>query len=331
MQYPGAAKALRSDLRQVARLGRAVRVIAPAVDVEGIIEELQDRVVEELDYRREAESQSIFAEEFADDPEIVVPSVVAHTEQRSSPRGWRATTRWPRSSPTAPRRSATTTASLRALPVRRPGAHRTAARRPAPRQLPDHAGRSARRRRLRRGRLVCPTACPPSSVACCGPPSTAIRGRHRRAARAWVPAAQRQSRLRDHRALRGPFAEPASAEEFTFSREWMRGQITRVSAPTADGIGTSLRINLPREYVLLHRVWAGGVGVLSQLGATAHFRSSSRSPCPASPTTKRSGVDEREHLARRSARSWLAPTPGTAASRRDPTARSRRSPQAWRR
>ena len=46
-----------------------------------IVEELQDRVVEELDYRLEAESQSIFAEEFADDPEIVVPSVVAHTEQ----------------------------------------------------------------------------------------------------------------------------------------------------------------------------------------------------------------------------------------------------------
>jgi hypothetical protein len=24
--------------------------------------------------------------------------------------------------------------------------------------------------------------------------------------------------------------------------------------------------------VLLHRTWAGGIGVLSQLGATAHFR-----------------------------------------------------------
>ena len=81
MQYPGAAKALRSDLRQVARLARLFSVIAPAVDVKGIVAELQDRVVEELDYRLEAESQSIFAEEFADDPEIVVPRVVAHTER----------------------------------------------------------------------------------------------------------------------------------------------------------------------------------------------------------------------------------------------------------
>jgi hypothetical protein len=29
-----------------------------------------------------------------------------------------------------------------------------------------------------------------------------------------------------------------------------------------------MRINLPREYVMLHRVAAGGIGVLSQLGAT---------------------------------------------------------------
>ena len=29
----------------------------------------------------------------------------------------------------------------------------------------------------------------------------------------------------------GPFVEPASAEVFTFSREWMRAQMARVSAP----------------------------------------------------------------------------------------------------
>jgi hypothetical protein len=33
-------------------------------------------------------------------------------------------------------------------------------------------------------------------------------------------------------------------------------------------MGMSLRINLPREYVLIHRVATGGVGVLCQLGAT---------------------------------------------------------------
>ncbi len=33
------------------------------------------------------------------------------------------------------------------------------------------------------------------------------------------------------------------------------------------------KINLPPEYLLIHRVWLGGIGVLSQLGAQAPFRS----------------------------------------------------------
>ena len=49
LQYPGAGKALRSDLRQLARLGRVFALIAPAVDVDGLIKVLQKRVVEELD------------------------------------------------------------------------------------------------------------------------------------------------------------------------------------------------------------------------------------------------------------------------------------------
>ena len=71
----------------------------------------------------------------------------------------------------------------------------------------------------------------------------------------------------------GPFAEPARVERFTFSREWMREQMQRVSAPTAEGMGTAMKINLPPQYLLIHRVWFGGIGVLSQLGATAPFRS----------------------------------------------------------
>ena len=70
----------------------------------------------------------------------------------------------------------------------------------------------------------------------------------------------------------GPFVEPARVERFTFSREWMREQTLRVSAPTAEGMGTAMKINLPPQYLLIHRVWIGGIGVLSQLGATAPFR-----------------------------------------------------------
>ena len=34
-----------------------------------------------------------------------------------------------------------------------------------------------------------------------------------------------------------------------------------------------LKINLPPEFLLIHRVWLGGIGVLSQLGAEAAFAS----------------------------------------------------------
>ena len=43
IQYPGAAKALRSDLKQLSRLSRMFGVVAPGLDVKPLIAELQDR------------------------------------------------------------------------------------------------------------------------------------------------------------------------------------------------------------------------------------------------------------------------------------------------
>ena len=274
MQYPGAAKALRSDLRQVARLARLFSVIAPAVDVKGMVEELQDRVVEELDYRLEAESQSIFAEEFVDDPEIVVPSVVAHTEKL-------LITTWLESdhslaeiitNGSQEERNHYGESYVRFLfagPARTGLLHAD----PHPgnyRIMPD--GRLGVVDYGAVARL--PDGVPPEVGHVL---RAAVRGDYEA-----VTAGLREiGFLRPGAGLDsdtieryvGPFVEPASTELFTFNREWMRAQMARVSAPTPDGIGTALRINIPREYVLLHRVWAGGVGVLSQLGATAHFRS----------------------------------------------------------
>ena len=77
MQYPGAGEALRSDLRQLARLARTIGPLVPGIDVKPLIAELQARAVDELDYTLEAEAQRAFAAAFRDDPDIVVPDVVA--------------------------------------------------------------------------------------------------------------------------------------------------------------------------------------------------------------------------------------------------------------
>src|SRR3954454_10876830 len=66
VQYPGAGEALMSDRRQIARLGRTVAPLVPGVDTKPLIEELQARAVDELDYELEADAQRTFAEEFRD-------------------------------------------------------------------------------------------------------------------------------------------------------------------------------------------------------------------------------------------------------------------------
>jgi len=74
------------------------------------------------------------------------------------------------------------------------------------------------------------------------------------------------------RSYLGPFIEPASVEEFTFSREWMQEQFRRLNDPRGEAFPVMLRLNLPPAYLLIHRTWVGAIGVLSQLGATVPFR-----------------------------------------------------------
>jgi hypothetical protein len=77
------------------------------------------------------------------------------------------------------------------------------------------------------------------------------------------------SELRDYL---GPFIEPAREETFQFSRRWMREQFQRLQNPRQPGSTLALRLNLPPSYLLIHRVWVGGIGVLCQLEAEAPFR-----------------------------------------------------------
>src|SRR5206468_1804982 len=54
VQYPGAGKALLSDLGQLGRIARLFSVVSPGLDVAPLIAELKTRVAEELDYHLEA-------------------------------------------------------------------------------------------------------------------------------------------------------------------------------------------------------------------------------------------------------------------------------------
>src|SRR5215469_2996426 len=80
IQYPGAGKALLNDFTQLSRIGRLFGVLMPGLEVKPLLDELRDRVAEELDYGLEAAAQRAFATAYANDPDIYVPGVVAATD-----------------------------------------------------------------------------------------------------------------------------------------------------------------------------------------------------------------------------------------------------------
>jgi predicted unusual protein kinase regulating ubiquinone biosynthesis (AarF/ABC1/UbiB family) len=75
VQYPGVDEAVRSDLKNVSAMTKISVAIAPNLDPKEVANEVKDRVLEELDYRREASNQARFAELWRDHPFIVIPKV----------------------------------------------------------------------------------------------------------------------------------------------------------------------------------------------------------------------------------------------------------------
>lgn len=274
IQYPGAARALTADLRQIARMARLFGILAPALDVKPLIAELQERVAEELDYSLEAGAQSVFAGAFADDSEVVIPEPLAHTE-RALVSTWleadsslaqiivngtqaerdRYGEAYVRFLFAGPERAGMLHAdphpgNFRIMPDGRLGVVDFGAVARLPDGLPESMGRLLR-------------------FAVDGDYESVVDGLREEG------FLKRGVDLDADTIARyiGPFTEPARTERFSFNRDWMRAQMQRVSAPTAEGMGTAMKINLPPQYLLIHRVWFGGIGVLSQLGATAPFRS----------------------------------------------------------
>lgn len=89
VQYPGVAKAVEADLRNAALLSMIARLgqkllggLVGDVDIKAIIDEVRDRVGDELDYRIEAANQAQFADLYRADPDICIPEVVPEFSTR---------------------------------------------------------------------------------------------------------------------------------------------------------------------------------------------------------------------------------------------------------
>jgi predicted unusual protein kinase regulating ubiquinone biosynthesis (AarF/ABC1/UbiB family) len=267
VQYPGADEALRSDLRQIGRLSKVFAPLAGGMDVSSLVDELTARVSEELDYTLEADSQQQAADGFAGSKEFYVPAVLA-----STPRVM--VSEWVEGAPLS---------SAANLPDKK----RNAAALQYVRFLfagPSVVGllhadpHPGNFKLIKDGRLGVVDF---GLVSRLPDGLPAAMGRILRIAQQG-DAHQVAEGLRQEGFLAseidaedlldylGPFVEPAAVPEFQFNRDWMREQFIRVRDPHASG-GVAMKLNLPPSYLLIHRVWLGGLAVLSQLNAKAAF------------------------------------------------------------
>ena len=76
VQYPGIAETIAADLGNVGLIRSLLKMAAPSQDVTALIDELRERIGEELDYVREADNQRQFAAYFDGHPTASVPKVI---------------------------------------------------------------------------------------------------------------------------------------------------------------------------------------------------------------------------------------------------------------
>jgi predicted unusual protein kinase regulating ubiquinone biosynthesis (AarF/ABC1/UbiB family) len=279
VQYPGAGEALLSDLTQLSRFARLLGPLVPGMDVKPLINELRDRVSEELDYGLEAQAQQAHAEEFADDPDVVVPAVVHQCDQvlvtewidgvplsevisggtrEQRDRAGQLLSRFLFSGPAR-------TGLLHADP--HPGNFRLLPGGPEgeddwrlgvldfgtvdrlPGGLPEPIGESLRMTLDGEADAVYALLCAEGFV--------------------------KESIELDPDAVLDyllPIIEPARVDAFTFTRDWIRSQAARIADPRSPAHQLGKQLNLPPAYLLIHRVTLSTIGVLCQLGATVRLR-----------------------------------------------------------
>ncbi len=272
IQYPGAGPALMADFNQLSRFAKVFGMISPGLDVKPLLAELKARVSEELDYTLEASAQRQFVAAYEGDPDIVAPRVVA-----SAPKV--VVTEWLEGTPlsqiiaTGTQEQRDRAGRLLAL------LHFSAPQRCQLLHADPHPGNF---RLLEDGRIGvldfgAMARLPHGTPEPLGRITRLVLEGDTEAVIAAMLAERfirpgldiDADKVMDY--LR-PILEPLAQPEFTFTREWMREQAQRIGDPRNEAARVGRMLNLPPEYLLLHRVTLGSIGVLCQLGARAPYR-----------------------------------------------------------
>jgi predicted unusual protein kinase regulating ubiquinone biosynthesis (AarF/ABC1/UbiB family) len=265
VQYPGAGEALISDFTQLSRLGRMAAGWIPGLEIKPVLEELKARIVEELNYTLEADAQAAFADAFRGDPTFALPEVVTATQHcivsewlEGVPLSRLITSGTPEERNLGARRYME---FLLAGPARagllhadpHPGNFRLmddgrfgvldfGAVKRLPEGMPTEIGRLL-------------------TLALCEDADGVVAGLREE-------GFIKQSIQIDGAGLLAylaPFLEPARHTTWQFSRAWMRSLFNHINDPRRPQWSVGMKLNLPPEYLLIHRVWLGGIGVLCQI------------------------------------------------------------------
>ena len=272
VQYPGAGPALLADLTQLSRFARFFAILSPGLDIKPLLAEMRERVVEELDYSLEADTQRAFADAYAEDPEIRIPRVVA-----SAPRV--LVSEWVTGTPMASIVASGTQEQRDRSGYLLSTLHFSAPARAGLLHADPHPGNF---RLLSDGRLGVldfgsvarlPEGLPEPIGRLC---RLALAGQ----AELVVEGLRTEGFIRPTIDLDPgsvleylvPMLEPLAHERFQFTREWMRREAARIGDPRNPASQVGRQLNLPPSYLLIHRVTLGSIGVLCQLGSQAAYR-----------------------------------------------------------
>ncbi len=273
VQYPGVAQAVAADLTGLAWALRLAALVSPGMAAAPVAAELRQRITGELDYRAEASAQRAFVAAFDGDPDIVVPAV-RYAGERILVTDWLAGeplatfaetadqssrdqigTRFQRFALSGPARAGYLHAdphpgNFRVMADGRLGVLDFGAVVPMPGGLPESFGH-----------LI-------SAMRSDDP--MAVRDRLQRAGLVRPGVELDVAALMD---FLGPFSDPARHDVFAFSPEWLRGQFAREHDPRNPDYAVALKLTIPPERLMTHRVWLGVVGMLSRLRARVEVRS----------------------------------------------------------